>query len=170
MANFTPISAAIGGALIGLSAVLLMLLNGRIAGVTGVFAGLIDPTGTDRAWRATFIAGLIVAPLSAALVGFTLPMPQMPTSLIVVAAGGLLVGFGTRLSNGCTSGHGVCGIARLSRLRRIRKHRILSRKPAASHPLLFHPARHNFFNSDTADHACLPYRNKHRTACMRSDI
>jgi uncharacterized protein len=114
MANFTPISAAIGGALIGLSAVLLMLLNGRIAGVTGVFAGLIDPTGTDRAWRATFIAGLIVAPLSAALVGFTLPIPQMPTSLIVVAAGGLLVGFGTRLSNGCTSGHGVCGIARLS--------------------------------------------------------
>jgi uncharacterized membrane protein YedE/YeeE len=114
MANFTPISAAIGGALIGLSAVLLMLLNGRIAGVTGVFAGLIDPTGTDRAWRATFIAGLIVAPLSAALVGFTLPMAQMPTSLIVVAAGGLLVGFGTRLSNGCTSGHGVCGIARLS--------------------------------------------------------
>jgi uncharacterized protein len=114
MANFTPISAAIGGALIGLSAVLLMLLNGRIAGVTGVFAGLIDPTGADRAWRATFIAGLIVAPLSAALVGFTLPMPQMPTSLIVVAAGGLLVGFGTRLSNGCTSGHGVCGIARLS--------------------------------------------------------
>jgi uncharacterized protein len=112
MANFTPISAAVGGALIGLSAVLLMLLNGRIAGVTGVFAGLIDPT--DRAWRATFIAGLIVAPLSAALVGFTLPMPQMPTGLIVVAAGGLLVGFGTRLSNGCTSGHGVCGIARLS--------------------------------------------------------
>ena len=114
MANFTPISAAIGGALIGLSAALLMLLNGRIAGVTGVFAGLIDPTGTDRAWRATFIAGLIVAPLSAALVGFTLPIPQMPTSLIVVAAGGLLVGFGTRLGNGCTSGHGVCGIARLS--------------------------------------------------------
>jgi uncharacterized membrane protein YedE/YeeE len=114
MANFTPISAAIGGALIGLSAVLLMLLNGRIAGVTGVFAGLIDPTGIDRAWRATFIAGLIVAPLSAALVGFTLPIPQMPTNLIVVAAGGLLVGFGTRLSNGCTSGHGVCGIARLS--------------------------------------------------------
>jgi uncharacterized membrane protein YedE/YeeE len=114
MANFTPISAAIGGALIGLSAVLLMLLNGRMAGVTGVFAGLIDPIGTDRAWRATFIAGLIIAPLSAALIGFTLPIPQMPASLIVVAAGGLLVGFGTRLSNGCTSGHGVCGIARLS--------------------------------------------------------
>ena len=114
MANFTPISAAIGGALIGLSAVFLMMLNGRIAGVTGVFAGLIDPAGSDRAWRATFLAGLIAAPLSAALFALPLPLPQMPASLTVVAVGGLLVGFGTRLSNGCTSGHGVCGIARLS--------------------------------------------------------
>ena len=114
MADFTPISAAIGGALIGLAAVMLMLLNGRIAGVTGVFAGLIDPTGRDRAWRATFIAGLIAAPLSAALLGFTIPIPRMPTSLIAVAGAGLLVGFGTRLANGCTSGHGVCGMARLS--------------------------------------------------------
>jgi uncharacterized protein len=114
MANFTPISAAIGGALIGLAAVLLMLLNGRIAGVTGVFAGLIDPTSNDRAWRATFIAGLIAAPFSAALVGYTIPVPQMPTSLVTVVGAGLLVGFGSRLSNGCTSGHGVCGIARLS--------------------------------------------------------
>ena len=65
MSNFTPISAAIGGGLIGLSAVLLMLLNGRIAGITGVFAGLIDPISNDRTWRATFIAGLILAPLSA---------------------------------------------------------------------------------------------------------
>lgn len=114
MSNFTPISAAIGGALIGLSAVLLMLLNGRIAGVTGVFAGLIDPVSNDRAWRATFIAGLILAPLSATLVGYTIPIPQMPASWLTIAAAGLLVGFGTRLSNGCTSGHGVCGIARLS--------------------------------------------------------
>jgi uncharacterized protein len=114
MANFTPISAAIGGVLIGLSAVLLMMLNGRIAGITGVFAGLIDPTANDRAWRATFIAGLIAAPLSAVLLGLTLPLPQMPSSLTVIAVAGLLVGFGTRLSNGCTSGHGVSGIARLS--------------------------------------------------------
>jgi uncharacterized membrane protein YedE/YeeE len=114
MANFTPISAAIGGALIGLAAVLLMLFNGRIAGVTGVFAGLVDPTSIGRAWRATFIAGLIAAPFSAAVIGCTVPVPQMPTSVITVAAAGLLVGFGTRLSNGCTSGHGVCGIARLS--------------------------------------------------------
>src|SRR6185312_10973367 len=100
----------IGGALIGLSAVFLMMLNGRIAGVTGVFAGLIDPAGSDRAWRATFLAGLIAAPLSAAVFALPLPLPQMPASLTVVA----VAGFGTRLSNGCTSGHGVCGIARLS--------------------------------------------------------
>jgi uncharacterized membrane protein YedE/YeeE len=114
MANFTPISAAIGGALIGLSAVLLMLLNGRIAGITGIFAGLIEPLSTDRVWRATFIIGLLAAPLSAALIGYTVPIPQMPPSLVIIAVAGLLVGFGTRLSNGCTSGHGICGIARLS--------------------------------------------------------
>jgi len=114
MANFTPISAAVGGALIGFSAILLMLLNGRIAGVTGIFSGLIDPLGTDRAWRATFVAGLIAAPLSAALLGYTIPIPHLPTSLVTIAAAGLLVGFGTRLSNGCTSGHGICGVARLS--------------------------------------------------------
>ncbi len=114
MANFTPISAAVGGALIGLSAVLLMLLNGRIAGITGIFAGLIEPLSTDRTWRATFIAGLVAAPLSAALIGYTVPIPLMPPSLAVIAVAGLLVGFGTRLSNGCTSGHGICGIARLS--------------------------------------------------------
>jgi len=114
MANFTPISAAIGGALIGLSAALLMLFNGRIAGITGVFAGLIDPLATDRGWRAAFIVGLIVAPLSAALLGYTIPVPRLPTSFVTLAVAGVLVGFGTRLSNGCTSGHGICGIARLS--------------------------------------------------------
>jgi uncharacterized protein len=114
MANFTPISVAIGGALIGLSAALLMLLDGRIAGITGIFAGLIEPPSTDRAWRATFIVGLLAAPLSAALIGYTVPIPQMPPSLAIIAVAGLLVGFGTRLSNGCTSGHGICGIARVS--------------------------------------------------------
>jgi uncharacterized protein len=114
MINFTPISAAIGGALIGLAAVLLMRFNGRIAGITGIFAGLIDPADDDRIWRATFIFGLIAAPLSAAILGWSLPSPQMPTSLTLVAIAGVLVGFGTRMGNGCTSGHGVCGIARLS--------------------------------------------------------
>jgi uncharacterized protein len=114
MINFTPISAAIGGALIGLAAVLLMRFNGRIAGITGIFAGLIDPADDDRTWRATFIIGLIAAPLSAAILGWSLPSPQMPASLTLVAIAGVLVGFGTRMGNGCTSGHGVCGIARLS--------------------------------------------------------
>jgi len=114
VANFTPISAAIGGALIGLAAVLLMRFNGRIAGVTGIMDGLINLHGDGRLWRLAFIAGLIAAPLATALVGYPVAMPQMPDSTVVIAIAGLLVGFGTRLSNGCTSGHGICGIARLS--------------------------------------------------------
>jgi len=114
MANFTPISAAIGGALIGLSAVLLMVFNGRIAGVSGILGGMLNPHTSDRAWRAAFVAGLIAAPLTAALAGYAVPMPQLPGSYITVVVAGLLVGFGTRLGTGCTSGHGICGIARLS--------------------------------------------------------
>ncbi|MGD0151271.1 MAG: YeeE/YedE family protein [Xanthobacteraceae bacterium] len=114
MANFTPVSAAIGGALIGLAAVLLMLFTGRIAGISGIAGGLFNPRTDDRLWRVAFIAGLILAPLAAALLGHPVPMPQMPGSMITVAVAGLLVGFGTRLGNGCTSGHGICGIARLS--------------------------------------------------------
>jgi uncharacterized membrane protein YedE/YeeE len=114
MANFTPVSAAIGGALIGLSAVLLMVFTGRIAGISGIFAGLINPQTTDRAWRAAFIAGLLAAPLAATLLGHTVSTPRMPGSYITIVIGGLLVGFGTRLGSGCTSGHGICGIARLS--------------------------------------------------------
>jgi uncharacterized protein len=114
MANFTPVSAAIGGALIGLSAVLLMLFTGRIAGISGIFDGLINPQTSDRAWRAAFVAGLIAAPVIAMLVGYKVPMPQMPGSYITIIVGGLLVGFGARLGSGCTSGHGICGIARLS--------------------------------------------------------
>jgi uncharacterized membrane protein YedE/YeeE len=114
MANFTPISAAIGGALIGLSAVLLMLFTGRVAGVSGIFDGLINPQTSDRTWRAAFVAGLIAAPVTAMLVGYVVPIPQMPGSYVTIVASGLLVGFGTRLGSGCTSGHGICGIARLS--------------------------------------------------------
>jgi uncharacterized membrane protein YedE/YeeE len=114
MANFTPVSAAIGGALIGFSAVLLMLFTGRIAGISGIFDGLINQQTSDRAWRAAFVAGLIAAPVTAMLVGYTVPMPQLPGSFITIVVGGLLVGFGARLGSGCTSGHGICGIARLS--------------------------------------------------------
>jgi uncharacterized protein len=114
MNNFTPISAAVGGALIGLSAFLLMLFTGRIAGVSGIFDGLFNPQTSDRAWRAAFIAGLIAAPVAAMFVGYAVPIPQMPRNYITILVGGLLVGFGSRLGSGCTSGHGICGIARLS--------------------------------------------------------
>ena len=113
MHNFTPVSAAIGGILIGFATALLMLTAGRIAGISGIVDGLIG-NAAGKGWRAAFVAGLILAPLVVTLVGFTLPAPQMPASWIVIAGAGLLVGFGTRLGGGCTSGHGVCGMARLS--------------------------------------------------------
>ena len=114
MANFTPLSAAIGGALIGLSAVLLMLLTGRIAGISGIFGGLLSPDSRDRGWRIAFIAGLVLAPLLAGWIGYGMPTPKLPPSWTVIIAAGLLVGFGSRLGGGCTSGHGICGVARLS--------------------------------------------------------
>lgn len=114
MADFSPVSAAIGGALIGLAATLLMLFTGRIAGISGIFAGCLGFSMDDKSWRIAFIAGLLLAPLTAALLGYPMPSPQMPASWSLIVVAGLLVGFGTRLSGGCTSGHGVCGIARLS--------------------------------------------------------
>ena len=114
MSNFTPVSAAIGGVLIGLSAVLLMLLTGRIAGISGIFSGLLNLRGEDKSWRAAFIAGLILAPLIAGAIGYGMASPKLPASWTVLAAAGLLVGFGTRLGGGCTSGHGICGVGRLS--------------------------------------------------------
>jgi uncharacterized protein len=114
MANFTPVSAAIGGGLIGLSAVLLMLLTGRVAGISGIFGGCLGFGINDKGWRIAFIAGLILAPLIASWIGYAMPSPQMPASWAVVIAAGLLAGFGTRLGGGCTSGHGICGIARFS--------------------------------------------------------
>ena len=114
MANFTPLSAAIGGALIGLSAALLMLLMGRVAGISGIFGGCLTPGAGDRGWRLAFLGGLILAPVTAVLVGYGVPAPAMPASWWVIVGAGLLVGFGTGLGAGCTSGHGICGIARLS--------------------------------------------------------
>jgi uncharacterized membrane protein YedE/YeeE len=114
MANFTPLSAAIGGVLIGLSAVLLMLLTGRIAGISGIFGGLLNLRGEDRGWRIAFIAGLILAPIIAGAVGYGMAAPKLPANWVIIVVAGLLVGFGTRLGGGCTSGHGICGIGRLS--------------------------------------------------------
>jgi len=114
MANFSPISAAIGGALIGMSATLLMLLIGRIAGISGILSGCLSFTSSNKGWRIAFIAGLLLAPILASGVGYSMPLPQMPVSWTVIIAAGLLVGLGSRLGGGCTSGHGICGIARLS--------------------------------------------------------
>jgi uncharacterized membrane protein YedE/YeeE len=114
MTPFDPISAAIGGALIGLAVTLLMLLNGRLAGISGVMGDLLEPGTLFKGWRVAFLVGLIAAPLLAKAAGYAFSAPRMPESWIIVIAAGLLVGVGTRFSNGCTSGHGVCGIARLS--------------------------------------------------------
>jgi uncharacterized protein len=114
MADFTPVSAATGGALIGLAATLLMLLTGRIAGISGIFGACLNITTPDKGWRIAFIIGLILAPLTGSFVGYALAEPQMPASWVITVGGGLLVGFGTRQGGCCTSGHGVCGVARLS--------------------------------------------------------
>lgn len=110
---FTPLPALAGGVLIGAAAALLVLLAGRIAGISGVLGGLLRPRRGDLGWRIAFVAGLIGAPLAYALVA-TLPVPRIEASNAVLAAAGLLVGVGTRYASGCTSGHGVCGLSRFS--------------------------------------------------------
>jgi uncharacterized membrane protein YedE/YeeE len=110
---FSPASALAGGVLIGLAAAMFALLNGRIAGISGVLGGLLKPVRGDIAWRLAFIAGLVGAPLFFSWFG-TLPQPEIDASQGTLVAAGLLVGVGTRYGSGCTSGHGVCGLSRLS--------------------------------------------------------
>jgi len=111
---FTPLSAACGGLLIGIAAALLALLQGRIAGISGIVGGLLAPRAAgDTGWRLAFVGGLLLAPLLYRLVAeWQVPAVDAGWGTLVVA--GLLVGFGTRLGSGCTSGHGVCGLSRLS--------------------------------------------------------
>lgn len=111
--TFTPISATIGGLLIGLAAGALILLNGRVAGISGIIGGLLRPSKGDVSWRAAFLLGMVIAPLIWALVS-QLPPIDIHASTPTLILAGLLVGFGTRLGSGCTSGHGVCGLSRLS--------------------------------------------------------
>ena len=111
--SFTPWHALAGGALIGLAAALFVLLNGRIAGISGVLGALLVPKRGDIAWRVAFIGGLVSAPFVYALFD-ALPMPRIDAGTGALAAAGLLVGIGTRYGSGCTSGHGVCGLSRLS--------------------------------------------------------
>ncbi|MAM94916.1 YeeE/YedE thiosulfate transporter family protein [Parvibaculum sp.] len=112
MENFTPVSGLVGGLLIGAAAALLLLANGRIAGISGIMGGVLNPRKGETVWRIAFLAGLIAAPMLYALVAPVEITVAAPLPLL--AAAGLIVGFGTRLGSGCTSGHGVCGVSRLS--------------------------------------------------------
>ncbi|CAN5907030.1 YeeE/YedE family protein [soil metagenome] len=111
--EFTPWSALAGGVLVGIAAAMFVLLNGRIAGISGVIGGLFKPVAGEVAWRAAFVIGLVGAPLIYGLFA-ALPLPRIDASFGALIGAGLLVGIGTRYGSGCTSGHGVCGLARLS--------------------------------------------------------
>ncbi len=112
-AQFTPWRSLAGGALIGLAATLFILLNGRIAGISGVIGGLLWPQRGDLLWRLCFVGGLVIAPVLVAVAGARPPV-EIEAGTATLIAAGLLVGIGTRYGSGCTSGHGVCGLARHS--------------------------------------------------------
>ena len=112
-ASFTPWSAAIGGIIIGIAAAWFALLNGRVAGISGIVGGMLKPSLPDLAWRAAFVIGLVAAPAAYALIA-TLPGVTIEAGYPLLVAAGLAVGIGTRYGAGCTSGHGVCGMSRLS--------------------------------------------------------
>ena len=112
-ANFTPWSSLAGGVLIGLATGMFLLLNGRIAGISGILGGLLRPVKGDVGWRVAFVAGLIFSPIAFS-VAAPLPAVQIDADAASLIMAGLLVGIGTRYGSGCTSGHGVCGLSRLS--------------------------------------------------------
>lgn len=115
-AHFTPWASLSGGVLIGVASALFILLHGRILGVSGILGGLLPPQAGDTTWRITFLMGLFAAPLvfSALAPAGYIQMPRIDASYIMLIAAGLMVGIGTRYGSGCTSGHGVCGLSRLS--------------------------------------------------------
>lgn len=110
---FTPYSSLLGGVLIGLAAIILMAFNGRIAGMTAMLGGILEPNNSDRPWRLAFLVGAIAAPFLATLLGAEFSFAS-PATGSVLALGGLIVGVGVTYASGCTSGHGVCGISRFS--------------------------------------------------------
>jgi len=111
--NFTPWSSLAGGMMIGGAATLLLLFNGRIAGISGILGGLLRPVGKDIGWRVAFLGGLVASPLLMALAA-PLPAARVAADYPLLIAAGLLVGIGTRYGSGCTSGHGICGLSRRS--------------------------------------------------------
>lgn len=113
MENFTPVSAIVGGLLIGLAATLTLVSVGRIAGISGIVAGVLFNGGEERLWRGLFVIGLVIGPLLYAQFIGPIPLETQAGPVLTILAG-LLVGYGTRLGSGCTSGHGICGLARFS--------------------------------------------------------
>lgn len=111
--QFDPVAALIGGLLIGASAALFAAFNGRVAGISGIVGGLLRPARGDLDWRLAFIGGVVAAPIAFALL-HEMPVPTIDASWPLLIAAGLLVGIGTRYGAGCTSGHGICGVSRLS--------------------------------------------------------
>jgi uncharacterized membrane protein YedE/YeeE len=112
MTHFTPISAVLGGMMIGASAALFLMLNGRIAGISGILGGLLGASRDGLGWRLAFVAGIVLAPLVYTALGGPLPPVTLDAPVLLLVLAGLLVGFGARLGAGCTSGHGVCGLGR----------------------------------------------------------
>lgn len=110
---FTPYASLAGGVLIGVAAAMFVLLNGRIAGISGILGGLLKPVKGDIAWRAAFVLGLVASPWLYTVFA-SVPAPRIDASWAALVLAGLLVGVGTRYGSGCTSGHGVCGLSRLS--------------------------------------------------------
>jgi uncharacterized protein len=113
--SFTPVSGLMGGLLIGLAVTLMMLLNSRIAEISSIVSGLLTPKSGDTGWRAAFVVGLLLGALAFILAVGGPTQVDVLASPPAILIGGLLVGFGTRMGSGCTSGHGLCGIARFSR-------------------------------------------------------
>ncbi len=114
MSQFTPWSATFGGVLIGLAAVLLYRLNGRVAGISGIASGMLSVNPESKVWNYMFLLGMLLGPFLYAVFTGKLPAIEFNTSHPVIVIAGLLVGLGTKLGSGCTSGHGICGLARLS--------------------------------------------------------
>ncbi|MCG6263635.1 YeeE/YedE family protein [Vibrio vulnificus] len=115
MTFVVPWESLAGGILLGISALTMLLVNGKVAGISGILTGLLTPKSRDFAWRLMFVIGMVSGGVLAVTFGAASASVALPTSGVLIAAAGLLVGIGTRLGNGCTSGHGICGIGRLSK-------------------------------------------------------
>jgi len=112
--SFTPLPSLLGGMIIGVAAALYVLLHGRILGISGIISGLLHPTFSELGWRLSLILGIISAPFMAALFFEIFPVVEIESSWMTIVIAGLLVGFGVQYGSGCTSGHGICGLSRLS--------------------------------------------------------